>query len=112
MANTIVLQKRISYPKNIFPIARYAMLVGQPPFETISLEDTYARIAENLYELPRWLSRSARSLIRQLLAPDPCQRPTLDDMLSHEFFTCGFALSVMPSSGNANESNGNDSGFR
>ena len=74
------------------------MLVGQPPFETASLSETYTRIAHNMYVIPQWISRSARSLIRQLLAPDPRHRPTLDQVLKHEFFTAGFMPTGLPPS--------------
>lgn len=56
------------------------MLVGQPPFETASLSETYTRITHNMYVIPQWVSRPARSLIRQLLAPDPRHRPTLEQV--------------------------------
>ncbi|EFX82812.1 hypothetical protein DAPPUDRAFT_302355 [Daphnia pulex] len=76
----------------------YAMLVGQPPFETSTLAETYSRIAHNMYVIPQWVSRPARSLIRQLLAPDPAHRPTLDQVLKHDFFTSGFMPVSLPPS--------------
>ena len=75
---------------------RYAMLVGQPPFETATLTETYSRIAHNMYIIPECISRSARSLIRQLLAPDPRHRPTLDQVLKHDFFSSGIMPSSLP----------------
>lgn len=74
------------------------MLVGQPPFETSTLAETYSRIAHNMYVIPQWVSRPARSLIRQLLAPDPAHRPTLDQVLKHDFFTSGFMPVSLPPS--------------
>lgn len=74
------------------------MLVGQPPFETSTLAETYSRIAHNMYVIPQWVSRPARSLIRQLLAPDPAHRPTLDQVLKHDFFTSGFMPTSLPPS--------------
>lgn len=76
----------------------YAMLVGQPPFETRRLPETYSRIANNMYTFPQWVSRSARSLINKLLAPNPADRPTLEQVLKHDFFTSGFTpISLSPS---------------
>ena len=72
------------------------MLVGQPPFETATLTETYSRIAHNMYVIPQCISRAARSLIRQLLAPDPRHRPTLDQVLKHDFFTSGIMPSSLP----------------
>ena len=74
------------------------MLVGQPPFETSSVSETYSRIAHNIYVIPPWISRPARSLIRQLLAPDPRHRPTLDQVLKHDFFISGHMPASLPAS--------------
>ncbi|XP_014677726.1 PREDICTED: serine/threonine-protein kinase PLK2-like [Priapulus caudatus] len=76
----------------------YALLVGRPPFETATLKDTYARISANRYTLPSYLSSSARSLIIQLLNPDPSLRPTLDATLQHPFFSSGLLPKSLPGS--------------
>ncbi|XP_049782378.1 serine/threonine-protein kinase PLK1-like [Schistocerca gregaria] len=68
----------------------FAMLVGQPPFETATLKDTYARIVSNKYTLPPCVSETACSLIRVLLQPLPEDRPKLEDICKHEFFTSGY----------------------
>lgn len=68
---------------------RYALLVGQPPFETDTLKETYSRITTNKYVIPPLVSDAARNLIRRFLHPDPSARPRLDQLLSHEFFTSG-----------------------
>lgn len=67
----------------------YAMLAGCPPFETSSLSDTYHRITNNLYTIPDRVSEPAQKLIQWLLRPRPQDRPTLDQILTHEFFTSG-----------------------
>ena len=66
------------------------MLVGQPPFETATLKETYARIVSNKYALPSLASEPARSLIRALLQPKPEDRPKLDEICKHEFFISGY----------------------
>ena len=58
----------------------FALLVGQPPFETSTLKETYSRIADNLYTLPESLSASAGGLIRALLHPSPPSRPTVSSI--------------------------------
>ena len=75
---------------------RYAMLVGKPPFETPNLKETYARIVASRYYLPPNLSSSSRVLIKQSLAKEPFRRPTLDQILSSEFFTTGFFPKSLP----------------
>lgn len=67
----------------------YTLLVGKPPFETSDVKTTYKRIKMNAYSFPDHipLSNEARGLITRILHSEPTKRPSLDDMLSHEFFT-------------------------
>ncbi|XP_031433830.1 serine/threonine-protein kinase PLK2-like [Clupea harengus] len=68
----------------------YTMLLGRPPFETTNLKETYRCIREARYTLPSTLSTPAQDLISGMLARNPQQRPLLDSILSHDFFTQGF----------------------
>lgn len=80
---------------------RYTMLLGRPPFETTNLKETYRCIREARYSLPSSLSPQARQLIASLLAKTPEDRPNLDHILRHDFFTqvrYHFHLSVCLSS--------------
>ena len=77
---------------------RYAMLVGQPPFETETLNETYKRITNNQYTLPPQLSPAASDLIARLLHPSPRRRPTTAEMLQHQFFHSGTLMTTLPSS--------------
>ena len=74
------------------------MLVGQPPFETETLNETYKRITNNQYRLPAQLSAAAADLISRLLHPSPRQRPTTGQMLQHPFFQTGPQLTSLPAS--------------
>ena len=67
----------------------YTLLVGKPPFETSDVKTTYKRIKMNAYSFPDHipLSNEARGLITRILHSEPTKRPSLDDMLAHEFFT-------------------------
>lgn len=88
-----VLQKKgHSFEADIWAVGciTYALLVGRPPFETTTLKETYLRITENNYTLPPSLSSAAKNLIRRCLNPEPTKRPSLQDILSDEFFTCGY----------------------
>ncbi|KAJ7412204.1 inactive serine/threonine-protein kinase PLK5-like protein [Willisornis vidua] len=49
--------------------------------------ELYRRIRGALYLLPPQLSPQARALITLMLDPDPVARPSLRDVLDHQFFT-------------------------
>lgn len=63
------------------------MLLGKPPFETTNLKETYRCIREARYTIPTSLSLPAKQLISGMLAQNPVDRPHLDDIIRHEFFT-------------------------
>ncbi|CAL1614778.1 unnamed protein product [Knipowitschia caucasica] len=69
----------------------YTMLLGRPPFETTNLKETYRCIREARYSLPSSLSPQAKQLISGLLSKTPEDRPDLDQILRHDFFTQGFS---------------------
>ncbi len=64
------------------------MIIGRPPFETPDVKQTYKRIRENNYSFPEnvTISDIARDLISKILVPDPLARPTIDQILDHDFF--------------------------
>ncbi|XP_066548134.1 serine/threonine-protein kinase PLK3 [Amia ocellicauda] len=74
----------------------YTLLCGNPPFETLDLKETYRCIKEVKYTLPHSLSPSAQKLLSGILQRNPCDRLTLDQILSHEFFTKGFTPDKLP----------------
>ncbi|XP_022101720.1 serine/threonine-protein kinase PLK3-like isoform X1 [Acanthaster planci] len=76
----------------------YTMLVGKPPFETTSLKETYSRIKHNKYIIPDHLSPGAKSIITALLSSDPDERPPLEAILDHPFFTEGYVPDSLPPS--------------
>ncbi|XP_045160378.2 serine/threonine-protein kinase PLK1-like isoform X2 [Mercenaria mercenaria] len=87
-----VLQKRgHSYEADTWALGcvMYALLVGHPPFETATLKETYIRITENRYSIPDWISPQARNLITKCLTNEPELRPSLNNILTDDFFTCG-----------------------
>ena len=69
----------------------YTLLVGKPPFETADVKTTYRRIKMNAYSFPDnvQISDQSKSLITRVLVSDPTKRPTLEEILSHEFFHQG-----------------------
>ena len=92
----------------------YALLVGQPPFETSTLKvviyksfqhqienwfyfkETYSRIADNHFAVPDTVSRPATLLIRRLLHPNPKNRPLVSTITQDQFFSSGLHPSSLP----------------
>jgi len=70
-------------------VVMYTLLVGQAPFQSSDVSTTYRRIKKNQYSFPviSAMSTSAEMLIRDLLSPNPEDRPSLATILSHSFFT-------------------------
>ena len=64
-------------------ILTYEFLVGKPPFEAESNQDTYRNIVNIRLHFPPHVSASAQDLIRNLLRKDPEQRMALADVLKH-----------------------------
>mmetsp|Transcript_19962 Transcript_19962/g.36952 ORF Transcript_19962/g.36952 Transcript_19962/m.36952 type:complete len:585 (+) Transcript_19962:4188-5942(+) len=92
-----------SYEVDIWSIGviLYTLLVGKPPFETSDVKTTYRRIRMNAYSFPDnvQLSEQAKSLITRILILEPQRRPSLDDLLAHEFFHQGNSIpKLMPPS--------------
>lgn len=69
------------------PRVRYTVLTGAPPFTVAPLSEMYRNIRDSRYPEPAHLSPSARRLIARLLAPNPAERPSLDQLLQDDFFT-------------------------
>ncbi|KAI4311301.1 hypothetical protein MLD38_036206 [Melastoma candidum] len=64
----------------------YVLLAGYLPFEENNLLAMYKRIHRRDYVFPEWMSKPARSLIHQLLDPDPNTRMKLDDVMKTSWF--------------------------
>ena len=88
------------FPADVWALGcvMYALLVGQPPFETSTLKETYSRIADNVFSVPDSVSPSASALIRLLLHPSPAHRPQVPAITAEAFFYSGHQpLSLSPS---------------
>ncbi|KAF9788223.1 kinase-like domain-containing protein [Thelephora terrestris] len=77
----------------------YTLVIGRPPFQTKEVKAIYKRIRDNEYEFPNDSSISihVQELIQQILTPDPSKRPTLHQIVDHQFFTEGTVPSRLPS---------------
>ena len=69
----------------------YTLLIGKPPFETNDVKTTYKRIRMNAYSFPEHVTISppAKNLITKILNLEPHKRPTLDEIMAHEFMNTG-----------------------
>jgi len=69
----------------------YTLIIGKPPFETSDVKTTYKRIRMNAYSFPDNvpITDSARDLITKILNNDPTKRPSIDEILAHEFINHG-----------------------
>jgi polo-like kinase 1 len=72
----------------------YTLMIGKPPFETPDVKTTYKKIRMNSYSFPDHvpISDSARNLISKILLLDPTKRPSLDEILSHQFLNTGTSI--------------------
>uniref|UniRef100_A0A8C4PGF0 Serine/threonine-protein kinase PLK n=1 Tax=Equus asinus asinus TaxID=83772 RepID=A0A8C4PGF0_EQUAS len=74
----------------------YTLLCGSPPFETVDLKETYRCIKQVHYTLPASLSLPARQLLAAILRASPQDRPSIDQILRHDFFTKGYTPDRLP----------------
>ncbi|XP_075758837.1 inactive serine/threonine-protein kinase PLK5 isoform X1 [Pelodiscus sinensis] len=98
LAPEVVAKQGHSFQSDIWALGciMYTALTGCAPFETTPRPEMYRCIREGRYPAPSHLSPSARKLIARLLAPNPSERPSLDEVLEHEFFTEGFTPDKLP----------------
>ncbi|KAM4030299.1 aurora kinase A isoform 1-T2 [Anomaloglossus baeobatrachus] len=61
----------------------YEFLVGKPPFETETNQETYRRISKVEFQYPPYVLDGARDLISKLLKHNPNHRLPLRDVLEH-----------------------------
>jgi serine/threonine protein kinase len=67
----------------------YTCLVGKPPYEAKDVKATYQRIIANEYSFPRDIpiSDEAKDIIQKMLQSRPEDRPSLNEIAGHPFFT-------------------------
>ncbi|KAF8317702.1 Pkinase-domain-containing protein [Clavulina sp. PMI_390] len=76
----------------------YTLLIGKPPFQTNDVKTIYERIKKNNYEFPvtKPISPDAQALITDILTHDPRKRPSLHQIIEHDFFTKGTFPASIP----------------
>ncbi|XP_061865243.1 aurora kinase A [Colius striatus] len=65
----------------------YEFLVGKPPFEAETYQETYRAISRVEFKFPPFVTEGARDLISKLLKHNPFQRLPLKDVLLHPWIT-------------------------
>lgn len=77
------------YDKNVdlwcLGVLTYEFLVGSPPFEMESMEQTYDRILRVKYTIPDYVSDEARDFIGRLLQKKPTERMGLAEARKHKW---------------------------
>ena len=61
----------------------YEFLVGKPPFEAESNNETYKRITKVDIKFPTHVSTEAKDMISRLLRKVPSQRLSLAEVMDH-----------------------------
>ncbi|XP_022189945.1 aurora kinase C [Nilaparvata lugens] len=69
----------------------YEFLVGYPPFESKSNEETFAKISAVAVRYPAYMSSGARNLISKLLVKIPKNRLSLPNVKTHEWVVSNMA---------------------
>ena len=92
MAPEILENKGYSLEVDIWSLGviMYYLIIGKLPFNKQNQED----IKRVSYTFPKKaiISRAAKSLIEQILVKDPKERPSLKQILRHDFFTLGRSI--------------------
>ena len=64
----------------------YVLMAGYLPFDEQHMSKLFAKIQKAEYSFPAWFTAPAKSLIAQILVPDPMRRVTLADIEADPWF--------------------------
>jgi hypothetical protein len=71
----------------------YAMLVGTPPFQSKTQQEIYTKLRSLEYEwkvdCKNYIPQQAKDFVASCLNLNSAERPEMDDLVEHEFFTMG-----------------------
>ncbi|KAJ4894341.1 CBL-interacting serine/threonine-protein kinase 7 [Raphanus sativus] len=64
----------------------YVLLVGYVPFDDSNIASMYRKIQRREYRFPSWISKQARSVIYQMLDPNPETRMSVESVMDTTWF--------------------------
>ncbi|KAF5738588.1 CBL-interacting serine/threonine-protein kinase 7-like [Tripterygium wilfordii] len=64
----------------------YVLLAGSLPFKDNNLPLMYKKVHRREYKMPNWISKPARSIIYQLLDPNPNTRMSIEAVMQSSWF--------------------------
>ncbi|KAG5554584.1 hypothetical protein RHGRI_012223 [Rhododendron griersonianum] len=70
----------------------FLFLSGYLPFDDSNLATMYKKICRREYQFPNWVSGRVRSIISQLLDPNPDTRMTVEALMGHVWFRKSMSL--------------------
>jgi polo-like kinase 1 len=79
-------------------IIMYNLLTHEYPFYAETEKEIANKIKENRPDLSGKISKAASDLIKQILEKDPSKRPTLNQIIYHDFFSRGGIPKYLPDS--------------
>ena len=96
MAPEVVENSESSFEVDIWAIGviMYYLILGKLPFRGSNQEETKEKIkkVDYTYQKDAIISEAAKDLISQILVKDPIKRPSLRQILMHDFFKLGRAI--------------------
>ena len=96
MAPEVVENSESSFEVDIWAIGviMYYLIIGKLPFRGSNQEETKEKIkkVDYTYKKDAIISEAAKDLISQILVKDPIKRPSLRQILMHDFFKLGRAI--------------------
>ena len=96
MAPEVVENSESSFEVDIWAIGviMYYLIIGKLPFRGSNQEETKEKIkkVDYTYQKDAIISEAAKDLISQILVKDPIKRPSLRQILMHDFFKLGRAI--------------------
>ncbi|KAJ4887162.1 CBL-interacting serine/threonine-protein kinase 7 [Raphanus sativus] len=64
----------------------FVLLVGEVPFDDSNIASMYRKIQRRDYKFPSWISKQARSVIYQMLDPNPVTRMGIEAVMKTAWF--------------------------